>query len=57
MSTTHTLLYVSTSCLESENEALQNYVLRLPLQMQVQDIILGYYEPTSTFLFRKSIDL
>ena len=57
MSTTHTLLYVSTSCLESENEVLQNYVLRLPLQTQVQDIILEYYEPTSTFLFRKSIDL
>ena len=53
MSTTHTLFYISTTCLE----VLQDYVLRLPLQRQVQDIILGYSEPLSTFISRKSIDL
>ena len=47
MSTSHTLFYVSTSCIESENEVLQDYVLRLHLQRKVQDI-LGYSEPTST---------
>ena len=57
MSTTHTLFYVSTSCLESENEVLQDYVLRLPLQRQVQDIIVRYSAPTSTLISRKSIDL
>ena len=49
MSTTHTLFYISTSCLESENEVLQKYVLRIPILKQVQDIILGYSEPASTF--------
>ena len=56
MSTTHTLFYISTSWLEFENEVLQEYVLRLPLQRQVQDIILAYFEPTSTLTSRKSID-
>ena len=46
MITTHNLYYISASCLESENEVLQKYVLRIPLQRQVQDIILGYSEPT-----------
>ena len=45
MSTTHTLFYISTSCLESENEVLQDY------------IIMGYSESTSTFISPKSIDL
>ena len=36
---------------------LQDYLLRLSLQMQVQHIILGYFEPTSTFISRRSIDL
>ena len=57
MSTTHTLFYISTSCLESENQVLQDYVLPLPLQRQVQQIILGYSEPTSAFTSRKSIYL
>ena len=57
MSTIHTLFYIVTSYLEFENEVLQEYVLRLPLQRQVQDIILGYSEPTSAFISRKSIDL
>ena len=57
ISTTHTLFCVSTSCLESENKVLQDYVLRLSLQRQVQDIILGYSEPTLTFISRKPIDL
>ena len=56
MSTTHTLFYISTSWLEFENEVLQEYVLRLPLQRQVQDIILAYSEPTSTLTSCKSID-
>ena len=37
MNTTYALFYISTSCLESENEVLQDYVLRLSLQRQVQD--------------------
>ena len=57
MSTIHTLFYIVTSYLEFENEVLQEYVLRLPLQRQVQDIILGYSESTSTFISHKSIDL
>ena len=57
MSTTHTLFYISTSYLESENEVLQKYVLRIPVQRQVQDITLGYLEPTSTSISYKSIDL
>ena len=57
MSTTHALFYISTKCLESENEGLQDYVLGLSLQRQVQDIILGYSELTSIFISRKSIDL
>ena len=56
-STTYTLFYISTSCLESENEVLEKDVLRIPLHRQVQDIILGYSEPTSTFIYCKSIDL
>ena len=56
MSTTHTLFYISTSLIEFENEVLQEYVLRLPVQRQVQDIILAYSEPTSTLTSRKSID-
>ena len=48
MSTTHTLFCISTSCLESENELLQKYVLRLSIQRQVHGIIFGYSEPTST---------
>ena len=40
LSTTHTLFYMSTSYLESENEVLK-YVLRIPLQRQIHDIILG----------------
>ena len=40
ISTTHTLFYMSTSCLESENEVLK-YVLRIPFHRQIQDIILG----------------
>ena len=42
MSATHTLFYIGSSCLESGNEMLQDYVVRFPLQRQVQDIILGY---------------
>ena len=57
MSITHALLYMSTSCLESVNELLQDYVLHFSLQGIVQDIILRYSEPTSTFISRKSIDL
>ena len=57
MSTTYTLFCVSTSCLESENKVLQDYVLRLSLHRQVQDIILGYSEPTLTFISCKSINL
>ena len=49
MSTTHNLLYISTSCLGSENEVLQDYVLLLPFQRHVQGSILGYSEPTSIF--------
>ena len=57
VSTTHALFYISTSCLESENEVLQDYLLSFPPQRQVQDIILRYSEPASTFFSRKSIDL
>ena len=57
MSTTHALFYISTSCLESENEVLKDYLLRLPIQRQVQVIILGHSESTSTFFYHKSIDL
>ena len=57
MSTTYTLFYISNNCLKPEIEVLQDYVLRLPIQRQVQDIILGYSEPTSTFISRKSIDV
>ena len=35
----------------------QDYASRLPLQRQVQDIILGHSESTSTFISRKSLDL
>ena len=31
--------------------------LRIPLQRQVQDIILGYSEPRLTFVYNKSADL
>ena len=54
VSTTHALFYSSTSCLESENEMLQDYLLRLSFQRQVQDIILWYSETTSTFISSKS---
>ena len=57
MNNTYTLFSISTSCLESENVVLHKYVLRRLLQRQVQDIILGYSEPTSTFISYKSIDL
>ena len=57
MSTTYTLFYISNNCLKPEIEVLQDYLLRLPIQRQVQDIILGYSEPTSTFISRKSIDV
>ena len=57
MSTTHALFYISTSRLKFENEKLQDYVLRFSLQRIVQDIILGYLQPTSTFISCKSIDL
>ena len=57
VSKTHALFYTSTSCLESENEVLQDYFLRLSVQRQVQDFILGYSEPTSTIISHKSIDL
>ena len=57
MSNIYTLFSISTSCLESENVVLHKYVLRRLLQRQVQDIILGYSEQTSTFIFYKSIDL
>ena len=40
MNTTHTFFYISPSYLESENEVLK-YVLHIPLQRQIQDIILG----------------
>ena len=53
----HALFYIITSCLESENEVLQDYLLRVSLKRQVQDIILGYSEPTSTFISRKSINI
>ena len=46
---------MSTSYLESENEVLE-YVLRIPLQRKIQDIILGQYDLTSTFISCKSID-
>ena len=49
ISNTHALFYISTSCLESENEVLQDYVSRLSLQRQIQDTILGYSKPKSTF--------
>ena len=42
---------MSTSYLESENEVLE-YVLRIPLQRKIQDIILGQYDLTSTFISR-----
>ena len=57
MSTTHALFYISASCHESENEVLQDFVLRLSLQRQVQDIILRYSEPTLTYISHKSINL
>ena len=57
MSTTHTLFYISNSCLKPEIKVLQDYVLRVLIQRQVQDIILGYSEPTSAFISSKSIDL
>ena len=38
MRTTHTLFYIRTSCLESQNEVLQDYVLRLALQMQAKTL-------------------
>ena len=57
MSTTYTLFYISNNCLKPEIEVLQDYVLRLPIQRQVQDIILGYSELTSTFISRKSVDV
>ena len=49
MSTTHALFYMSTSYLESENEGLK-YALRIHLQKQIQGIILGQSEVTSTFI-------
>ena len=42
---------MSTSYLESENEVLK-YVLRIPLQRKIQDIILGQSDLTSTFISR-----
>ena len=57
MSTTYTFFYISNNCLKPEIEVLQDYVLRLPIQRQVQDIILGYSELTSTFISRKSVDV
>ena len=57
VSINHALFYISTSCFESENEVLQDYLLCLSLQRKVSDFILSYSEPTSTFIFRKSINL
>ena len=59
ISTSHTLFDISTSCLEPENEVLQEYVLRLPLHRDkfktLSWNILNQHQ--STFISRKSIDL